>query len=92
MPYPEECRAVGLACEPCVESNARELASACPGLRGKWVGQLFVQIYTESACARMHTHFVRAYAQADLLDVRGIRSKPIATADRHSVLAIAATA
>jgi hypothetical protein len=65
MAYPEECRAVGLACETCVESSARDLAGACPGLRGKSVGQLFVQIYTQSACARMHAHFVKAYAHAD---------------------------
>jgi hypothetical protein len=62
--YPEECRAVGLSCETCTETSAGELARACPGLRGKAVGQLFVQIHSHSACAPMHGHFARAYAAA----------------------------
>jgi hypothetical protein len=62
--YPAMCAAVGLDCESCTAASARELASACPGLRPKMVGQLFVQIYTEPACSRMHAHFARAYAQA----------------------------
>jgi len=70
--YPEECREVGLTCESCTETSARELASACPGLRGKMVGQLFVQIYTHSSCARMHGHFTRAYAAAAFVPLRAI--------------------
>jgi hypothetical protein len=58
------CTAVGLDCESCTAASAHELACTCPGLRPKMVGQLFVQIYTEPACSRMHAHFARAYAQA----------------------------
>ena len=92
MAYPDDCRAVGLACDSCVESNAREVARACPGLRGRAVGQLFVHIFTESACARMHSHFVRAYAEADVCDISAIPTKPIAKADRRIHRLIAATA
>jgi hypothetical protein len=61
---PEKCSEVGLSCTQCTESNARELAQACRGLRPKMVAQLFVQIYPAPACARMCGHFVRAYVQA----------------------------
>jgi len=70
--YPEECRAVGLTCETCTETSARELASACPGLRGKQVGQLFVQIHSHPACAGMHAHFARAYAAAGFVPLRAV--------------------
>src|SRR4051812_19427758 len=52
--YPQLCFEVGLTCESCVLSTATELAKACKGLRGKAVGQLFVQIHPHSACAKMH--------------------------------------
>lgn len=29
------------------------------------IGQLFVQIYTDPACARMHRHFAEAYVEAE---------------------------
>jgi hypothetical protein len=55
---------VGLTCEACTSETARHLAAVCKGLKGKMVGQLFVQIYPRSACARMHSHFAEAYRQA----------------------------
>lgn len=30
------------------------------------IGQLFVQIYTDPACAKMHTHFATAYLAASV--------------------------
>ena len=62
---PETCRATGLSCEACTTATAQNLARVCQGLRGKSVGQLFVQLYPHPACARMHGHFARAYRQAD---------------------------
>ena len=62
--YPDACLETGLSCETCTESTARELSRACPGLSGKLVRQLFVQIHIHAACARMHSHFARAYAEA----------------------------
>ena len=62
--YPQICSEVGLDCETCTEGTARNLAKVCKGLRGKLIGQLFVQIYTDPACARMHAHFADAYLTA----------------------------
>jgi hypothetical protein len=62
--YPQLCFAVGLTCETCTADAARELARCCQGLRGKMVGQMFVQIYPNPACARMHAHFADAYREA----------------------------
>ena len=61
---PPACVETGLDCESCTEASARELARACPGLRGTLVRQLFVQIHVYSACSRMHANFARAYAAA----------------------------
>jgi hypothetical protein len=36
----------------------------CKGLRGKMIGQLFVQIHSDPACAKMHAHFATAYLEA----------------------------
>jgi hypothetical protein len=58
---PPVCVEVGLDCYTCTASTARELAKACPGLPGKLVAQLFVQIHTHPACARMHRNFAQAY-------------------------------
>jgi len=63
--YPRLCVEVGLDCETCVSGTARELASACKGLRGKMVGQMFVQLYPDPACSRMHAHFGEAYRVAN---------------------------
>jgi hypothetical protein len=62
--YPRICVEVGLTCEACTEETASQLAKVCKGLRGKLIGQLFVQIYPQSACARMHAHFAAAYRDA----------------------------
>jgi hypothetical protein len=56
------------------------------------VSQLFVQIYTDPACVRMHAHFGRAYAHADLSQVRAIPSKPMAKEDRRGLRVVAALA
>jgi hypothetical protein len=62
--YPRICHEVGLDCETCTEGAARNLAKVCKGLRGKTIGQLFVQIYTDPACSKMHGHFAEAYLAA----------------------------
>lgn len=58
------CRESGLDCESCTAQTATELARTCQGLRGKMVAQLFVQLYPEPACSRMHGHFAAAYKAA----------------------------
>jgi hypothetical protein len=62
---PQICSEAGLACETCVSATAHQLAMVCKGLKGKMIGQLFVQIYTEPSCARMHGQFAEAYRSAD---------------------------
>ncbi len=62
--YPQLCFEVGLTCEACVAETSAQLANACKGLRGKAIGQLFVQIHPHSACARMHAQFARGYHDA----------------------------
>lgn len=62
--YPQICTEIGLDCHTCIEGTARNLARVCKGLRGKMIGQLFVQIYTDPACSRMHAHFAAAYEDA----------------------------
>lgn len=63
--YPQICSEVGLTCESCTSSTARDLAAICKGLRGKAVGQLFVQIYPNPACAPMHSHFAACYREGE---------------------------
>ena len=62
--FPQMCLDVGLDCKTCTGASARELASVCKNLRGKMVAQLFVQIYPQPACAKMHGHFAAAYREA----------------------------
>ena len=62
--YPNVCLEVGLTCESCVSNTAREVAQVCKGLRGKMLGQMFVQLYPHSACSPMHSHFAQAYRDA----------------------------
>ena len=64
--YPRICTDVGLDCEVCTEGTARNLAKICKGLKGKMIGQLFVQIHTDPACAKMHSHFAQAYLAASM--------------------------
>ena len=58
---PESCAEVGLECRTCTENSAQQLAKACPGMSGKMVGQLFVQLHAQPECSRMHAHFAKAY-------------------------------
>jgi hypothetical protein len=62
--FPQMCLEVGLDCKTCTGGTARQLASVCKNLRGKMVAQLFVQIYPQTACAKMHGHFAAAYREA----------------------------
>ncbi len=62
--FPQICSDAGLFCESCVAGTARELASVCKGLRGNMIGQLFVQIHPNSACAPMHKRFALRYREA----------------------------
>ncbi len=62
--YPNACLEVGLTCEECTSHTAGEVARLCKGLRGKMVGQMFVQLYPDPACSRMHAHFAQAYHEA----------------------------
>lgn len=61
---PEICQEVGLSCRRCTEDSAASMAAVCKGLRTKAVTQLFYQIYPQSACAPMSSHFARAYRAA----------------------------
>ena len=62
--YPRICSETGLTCESCTKTTAQQLAAVCKGLAGRVIGQLFVQIYTHSACAPMHSHFAACYKEA----------------------------
>ena len=62
--YPSICIEVGLTCETCTSNTAREVARVCKGLRGKTLGQMFVQLYPDPACSAMHGNFAQAYRDA----------------------------
>lgn len=62
---PALCVQEAIDCHECTSSTAKELAQACPGLPGKLITQLFVQIHTYPACGLMHANFTRAYVEAD---------------------------
>jgi hypothetical protein len=66
--YPQLCYETGLTCESCTSETARQLAKACKGLRGKIVGQMFVQIHNHPACSKMHAHFANSYRAASAED------------------------
>jgi hypothetical protein len=84
--YPRICHDVGLDCETCTEGAARNLSKICKGLKGKMIGQLFVQIYTDPACAKMHVHFAEAYMAAS----EEVPRKMAASAERHRAIAAVA--
>lgn len=67
--FPRMCIEEGLTCHSCTRETARQVAAVCKGLRGKAIGQLFVQLYPDSACSPMHFHFANCYQEAssDLL-------------------------
>ena len=81
--YPRICHEVGLDCETCTEGTARNLAKVCKGLRGKMIGQLFVQIHSDPACAKMHAHFEQAYLAAS------IERMPVMSETRLAMVAVA---
>ena len=68
--YPSLCVEVGLTCEDCTSNTAREVARVCKGLRGKMVGQMFVQLYPHPACSAMHANFAQAYRDASPKEVQ----------------------
>jgi len=72
--YPSACIEVGLTCEACTSNTARELARFCKGLRGKMVGQMFVQLYPHPGCSPAHGHFAQAYRDASPKEVQRERS------------------
>jgi hypothetical protein len=59
--YPQLCFDVGLTCQVCTAASAQQVAQVCKGLKGKMIGQLFVQLYPNSACAPMHGYFADCY-------------------------------
>ena len=74
--YPNACIEVGLTCLQCTSNTAREVARVCKGLRGKMLGQLFVQLYPDPACSPAHVHFAQAYRDASPKEVRRETSSP----------------
>jgi hypothetical protein len=76
--YPGMCRDVGLDCQTCIEGTSRNLAKICKGLKGTAIGQLFVQIHSDQACAAMHGHFVKAYLEASIKRVPVISERRLA--------------
>ncbi len=64
--FPALCVELGLNCEACTEASARQLSASCPGLPGKLVSQLFVQIHVYPACSRMRKELrPRVYGGGD---------------------------
>jgi hypothetical protein len=55
------CNETGLSCQSCTSQTATELARTCKGLSGRMVTQLFVQLYPDPGCARMHANFGAEY-------------------------------
>ena len=91
--YPRICFEVGLTCENCTSTTARELAAICKGLRGKAVGQLFVQIYPNSACSPMHSYFAAQYRDAScelpVADEPAFERREVVSAGRRAFAAVA---
>jgi hypothetical protein len=86
---PDICIQEGIDCHSCTASTARELARACPGLPGKLITQLFVQIHTYPACSRMHANFTRAYLEVKEAVVAPPVKKPVGS---HRPIAATAVA
>lgn len=61
---PQICTEVGLTCQSCTGETARQVAAICKGLRGKAIGQMFVQLYPNAACAPAHKLFAAHYESA----------------------------
>lgn len=62
--YPTLCINVGLSCETCVSTTARDLALVCKGLQGPMISRTFVHIYPDAACSPMVTYFGNCYTKA----------------------------
>jgi hypothetical protein len=86
---PQSCSEVGLNCRDCVAESARQVAEVCRGLRGGMIGQLFVQIYADPACAPMHGHFAACYREAS---GEGMRKGPLRAVAAAAGAAVAAVA
>jgi hypothetical protein len=67
---PQICTEVGLTCQSCTAETARQVAAVCKGLRGKALGQMFVQLYPNAACAPAHKMFAAHYESASELPKR----------------------
>jgi hypothetical protein len=76
--YPGLCREVGLDCQTSIEGTSRNLAKICKGLKGAAIGQLFVQIHSDPACAAMHRNFVKAYLEASIKRIPVISERRLA--------------
>ena len=68
--YQSVCIEVGLTCEACTSHTAREVSRFCKGLRGKMLGQMFVQLYPHPACSAMLNNFAQAYRDASPKEVQ----------------------
>ncbi len=86
---PDICVQEGMDCHSCTSSTAGELARACPSLPGKLITQLFVQIHTYPACARMHANFTRAYAEAMEISAAPAIKKPMGSCRPIAAIAVA---
>jgi hypothetical protein len=86
---PALCIQEGIDCNSCTTSTARELARACRNLPGKLITQLFVQIHTYPACARMHANFTRAYLAAGETVVAPEIKKPMGVCRPIAATAVA---
>src|SRR5258708_958019 len=96
--FPQICSESGLTCESCTSETARHLAAVCKGLRGKAIGQLFVQIYTNSACAPMHRRFAEHYQAASeipgaiiptMMEAPAPPRRPVMSARHRAIAAVA---
>jgi hypothetical protein len=83
--YPALCEEIGLDCETCTGGTARNLAKVCKGLKGKMIGQMFVQIYTEPACAKMHAYFAEVYLEAS----EDLKKPPMFERQMHPAVMVA---
>jgi len=93
---PEKCMQIGLSCGACTRETARHLAEVCKGLRGKAVGQLFVQLYPGPGCASMHAQFASFYqefsmvaAEPELLPCAAFERREVGSAPGRSMAAVA---
>ncbi len=87
--YPRLCAEVGLSCEECTCASATELARACKGLRGKMIGQMFVQIYPHAPCSKMHGHFAEVYREVSSKLIEMETPRKSVESERRVMVAVA---